>query len=115
MNVQMQDTRAPGPELSPLATSLHSAQAQGVLRDPSAVRQLLLGIANAIANTVEDNARDPEASWALRSDVYWNHFEMDIKEALLGAFAGTSPLLYAAVREVVEATLTSLKRTYRAS
>lgn len=112
-NLNMNDTIAPGLDLSRLATSLHSAQAQGLLREPDSVRHLLLGIARALANTVEGNARDPDVAWALRSDVYWDHFEMDIKEALLGAFSGLDPTLCDAVRKVVETTLGALKKKYR--
>ncbi|GAB4255870.1 MAG: hypothetical protein Kow0092_01400 [Deferrisomatales bacterium] len=100
------------PGLTRLAVSVHSAQAQGLLRDPDTVEQLLLGIARALANTVEGNARDPETAWALESAVYWAHFEMDIKEALLGAFSGLDPTLCRAVRDVVELTLETLKRKH---
>lgn len=96
-----------------LAASIHAAQATGALRDPEAVRNLLAGIADALTHSVEGNARDPESAWALHSQIYWDHFEMDIKEALLGAFAGTPPALSVAVREVVEQTLNALKRSYR--
>lgn len=98
-----------------LTASLHAAQAQGLLGRTEVVRQLLLGIVNALAATVEGNARDPEAAKALQSDVYWDHFEMDIKEALLGAFSWVDPELYDAVRQVVESTFLHLKKTYRVS
>lgn len=98
-----------------LAASLHSAQAQGLLRDPGTVEHLLLGIARALTRTVEGNATDPEVAWALQSDVYWDHFEMDIKEALLGACCGLDPALYSAIRAVVDTTLDELKRAHRYS
>ncbi len=101
------------PDMARLASSLHQAQAQGLLREPDAVRSLLLGIARALTHTVEGNAQDPDASWALQSEVYWEHFEMDIKEALLRAFCGLDPALCEAVRRVIDATLVSLKRSYR--
>jgi hypothetical protein len=95
-----------------LTASLHAAQAQGLLRDPAAVETLLLGIGRAIAQTVEGNRLDPAASWALRSPAYWDHFEMDIKEALLGPFSGLDLALYGAVRQVVDLTLGALRRSY---
>jgi hypothetical protein len=100
---------------SRLTVSLHAAQAQGLLREPAAVRQLLMGIARAITRTVEGNARDPETAWALQSEVYWDHFEMDIKQNLLGACSGLDPSLRGAVRHLVDATLDTLKRAYRYS
>jgi hypothetical protein len=99
-------------DLTRLTASLHSAQAQGLLRDPRAVESLVRGIAHAIAQTVEGNTRDPAASWALQSSVYWDYFEMDIKEALLGPFSGLEPALCEAVRQVIEATLTELRRAH---
>ena len=102
-------------ELTRLTASLHGAQAQGLLRDPRAVENLLLGISHAIAQTVEGNTRDPAASWALQSAVYWDYFEMDIKEALLASFSGLDPSLYDAVRRVIEATLTELRRDHLSS
>ncbi len=111
------DTRelTPTAEATKLTASLHAAQAQGLLRDPAAVRQLLAGIAEAIIRTVEGNAREPETLWPLRSQVYWNHFEMDIKEALLGAFVGLDPSLCEAVRNVIDTTLAALKKAYHYS
>lgn len=101
--------------LGQLASSVHSAQAQGLLRQPEAVANLLAGISGALRRTVQDNARDPRAAWALRSDVYWDHFEMHIKEALLTSFSGLDPSLCGAVREQIEDTLSELKRHYRCS
>ncbi|MBI5015642.1 MAG: hypothetical protein HZB55_09160 [Deltaproteobacteria bacterium] len=98
-----------------LAASLHAAQAQGLLGRSEVVRQLLLGIVNALAATVEGNARDPETAQVLQSDAYWDHFEMDIKEALLGAFSWVDPALCHAVRDVVDATFQHLRKTYRLS
>jgi hypothetical protein len=98
-----------------LAASLHAAQAQGLLGQSEVVQQLLLGIVNALATTVEGNARDPETERVLQSDVYWDHFEMDIKEALLGAFSWVDPALYDAVRDVVDSTFQHLRKTYRMS
>jgi hypothetical protein len=111
------DTAKPGEigGMTRLTASLHAAQAQGLLREPSAVRHLLLGISRAITRTVEGNARDPETAWALQSQIYWDHFEMDIKQNLLGAFSGLDPALCDAVRKVVEVTLEALKKTYRYS
>ena len=111
-------TEAPvnqNPSVTKLSTTLHAAQAQGLLRQPEAVRQLLVGIVRALTSTVEGNARDPEAAKALQSSVYWDHFEMDIKEALLGAFAWVDPPLYGAVRDVIDVTFRELKKTYRLS
>lgn len=102
-------------DLARLAASLHSAQAQGLFRDPGIVEHLLLGIARALTRTVEGNATDPEAAWALQSDVYWAHFEMDIKEVLLGACSGLDPSLCSAVRAVVDVTLDTLKKQHRYS
>lgn len=102
-------------DLTRLAASLHAAQAQGLLRNPDAVADLLGGIRRALANTVERNAGDPDASWALRSEVYWDHFEMDIKEILLRAFAGLDPRLCRQVRSVIETTLANLKQRHRYS
>jgi len=97
---------------SQLACSVHSAQAQGLLRQPEIVAHLLHGIERALRRTVEGNAGDPQAAWALRSDVYWNHFEMHIKEVLLISFSGLDPTLCGAVREQIEHTLADLKRQY---
>lgn len=105
----------PSVEATRLTASLHAAQAQGLLRDPGAVRQLLAGISGAIIRTVESNARDPETLWPLKSQVYWDHFEMDIKEALLGAFFGLDPALCEAARTVIETTLSALKKAYHYS
>jgi len=102
-------------DLTRLTASLHSAQAQGLLRDPQAVESLLLGIGQAIAQTVEGNTRDPAASWALHSAVYWDYFEMDIKEALLGSFSALDPALYDAVRRVIEVTVAALRRSHLCS
>jgi len=102
-------------DLTRLTASLHSAQAQGLLRDPRAVESLLLGIGHAIAQTVEGNSRDPTATWALQSSVYWDYFEMDIKEALLGSFSGLDPSLYDAVRRVIEVTVAALRRSHLCS
>ena len=109
-------TEAPtesGSSVTRLSAALHSAQAKGVLRQPEAVRQLLFGIVKALATTVESNVREPEGAKALRSPVYWDHFEMDIKEALLGAFAWVDPPLYSAVREVIDVTFRELKKVHR--
>lgn len=95
-----------------LTASLHAAQAQGLLRDPAAVERLLLGIGGAIAQTVERNRLDPSTAWAVRSPAYWDHFEMDLKEALLGPFSGLDPALYGAVREVIDLILGALRRSY---
>jgi hypothetical protein len=114
VDVRTEAATEPNPSVSRLAAALHSAQAQGLLRQPAAVRQLLLGIVKALATTVENNTREPEAARALRSLVYWDHFEMDIKEALLGAFAWVDPPLYAAVREVIDVTFRELKKAYHA-
>jgi hypothetical protein len=111
MDVEVMETTA-NPEATRLTASLHAAQAQGLLREPNAVRQLLAGIAGAIIRTVEGNARDPETCWALRSQVYWDHFEMDIKETLFGAFFGLEPALCEAARTVVDTTLAALKNRY---
>jgi hypothetical protein len=101
--------------LGQLASSVHSAQAQGLLRRPETVANLLEGISGALRRTVQANARDPRAAWALQSDVYWGHFEMHIKEALLTSFSGLDPSLCEAVREQIETTLADLKRHYRCS
>lgn len=101
--------------LARLTASLHTAQAQGLLRDQAAVESLLLGIARAIAQTAEGNRRDPSAAWALQSTVYWDYFEMDLKEALLGSFSGLDPVLCGAVHRVVDATLAALKRSHLCS
>lgn len=98
-----------------LAASLHEAQAQGLLGRSEVVRQLLIGIVNALAATVESNITDPEMAQVLQSDVYWDHFEMDIKEALLGAFSWVDPAVYDAVRDVVDTTFRHLRKTYRLS
>ena len=107
--------RTHGTEPGRLACSVHSAQAQGLLRQPKAVAHLLEGIGAAVRRAVEGNAGDPQAAWALRSDVYWDHFEMHIKEALLTSFCGLDPSLYGAVRNRIEDTLGELKRHYRCS
>jgi hypothetical protein len=98
-----------------LAATLHAAQAQGLLKRPEMLRQLLLGIVRALVSTVDGNARDPEAAPVLQSSVYWEHFEMDIKEALLGAFAWVDPPVYNAVREAIELTFKELKKKYQFS
>ncbi len=105
--------RDPPAALGPLASSVHSAQAQGLLRRPETVAHLLHGIEGALRRTVEGNARDPQTAWALRSDVYWDHFEMQIKEVLLTSFCGLDPTLCRAVRGQIEITLADLKRLYR--
>ena len=96
-----------------LTNSLHAAQAQGLLRDSAAVRNLLEGIAGAVIHTVDNNARDERYAWALQSPTYWAHFEMHLKESVLGACAGLDPSLCRAVRDVLDATLTHLQRSYR--
>lgn len=101
--------------LGQLASSVHSAQAQGVLRQPRAVAHLLEGIAVALRRTVQDNAQDPHTAWALSRGTYWDHFEMHIKEILLTSFNGLDPCLCGAVRERIEATLADLKRYYHCS
>ena len=100
-------------DLGPLASSVHSAQARGLFRHPGAVASLLEGIAAALCRAVENNAGDPQAAWALRSQVYWDHFEMHIKEALLTSFVGLDPALCGAVQERIENTLADLKRSHR--
>ncbi len=96
-----------------LLASVHAAHAHGVLGKPEAVELLLAGISRALVNSVESNARDPHSAWALYSEAYWDHFEMNIKESLLVAFAGTPPALREAVRTAVEDTIRHLKRAYR--
>lgn len=98
--------------ITKLMTSLHEAQAQGVLHDATAVGRLLIGIEEALANTIEGNAKDPKASWALQTNVYWEYFEMDIKENILTAFSGLDPDLRRIVQRTLEETLSSLKRKY---
>ena len=116
MSVDPSDlTHDPSPGPTQLASSVHSAQAQGLLRDPEAVAHLLDGIEAALKRAVEGNAGNPQAAWALRSDVYWDHFEMQIKEALLTSFCGLDPSLYGAVREQIDSTLAELKRRYHCS
>lgn len=100
-------------DLGPLASSMHSAQTRGLLRRPETVAHLLRGIEGALRRTVEGNAGDPQAAWALRSNVYWDHFEMQIKEVLLTSFFGLDPSLCGAVREQIETTLADLRRHYR--
>jgi len=102
-------------DLARLTASLHTAQAQGLLRNPEAVENLLLGIARAIARTVEGNRREPDAAGALQSTAYWDYFEMELKEALLGSFSGLDPALCEAARRVVDVTLGSLKRFHLCS
>lgn len=96
-----------------LLSSVHAAHAHGMLANPEAVDALLAGISRALEHTVESNAQDPHAAWALHSEAYWNHFEMNIKESLLIAFAGTPQAVRNAVRLVVERTIGQLQRTYR--
>ena len=60
--------RDPAVDMSQLANSVHSAQAQGLLRQPDTVAHLLRGIEGALRRTVEGNAGDPQTAWALRSD-----------------------------------------------
>lgn len=98
-----------------LAATLHAAQAQGLLKRPEMLRQLLLGIVRALVSTVDGNAQDPDAAPVLQSNVYWEHFEMDIKEALLGAFAWVDPPVYNAVRDAIEVTFRELKKKYQFS
>ncbi len=98
-----------------LAATLHAAQAQGLLRRPELVRQLLMGIVRALISTVEGNAQDPDAARVLQSAVYWNHFEMDIKEALLSAFSWVDPPVYEAVRNAIEITFREMKKKYQFS
>ncbi|MBI5446178.1 MAG: hypothetical protein HY900_33815 [Deltaproteobacteria bacterium] len=107
------DTRTEN--LTKLAATLHAAQAQGLLQKPEMLRQLLLGIVRALVSTVDGNARDPEAAPVLQSNVYWEHFEMDIKEALLGAFAWVDPVVYNAVRDAIEITFRELRKKYQFS
>ena len=102
----------PAADRTKLAASLHSAQAQGLLRDSRAVASLLLGVASPIAQSAEGNARDQAPRWALQNAAYWDYFEMDIKEVLLGAFSGLEPSLCDAVRQVVELTLGSLRKAH---
>ena len=112
------DTRAEireDPNVRRLEASLHDAQARGLFVDREAVRQLLAGIVSAVASSVEGNARNPATAAVLQSDTYWNHFEMDLKETLLGAFAWVEPDLHDAVRRVLDATFSELKRIYRYS
>lgn len=101
--------------LQRLTATLHAAQAQGLFGRTEVVRQLLLGIVKALAAAAESNLGDAETARAMQSDVYWDHFEMDIKEALLGSFSWVDPALCAAVREVIEATFAHLRKTYRAA
>lgn len=96
-----------------LVASLHAAQAQGLLGQADVVRQLLLGIVSAVVKTVEGNAQNPQTAAVLQSDVYWDHFEMDIKEALLGAFSWVDPQLYQAVKESIEVTFRELRKIHR--
>jgi hypothetical protein len=98
-----------------LTAALHAAQAQGLLGRPEVVRQLLLGIASAVTAAVEGNRRRSELAPALRSDAYWEHFEMEMKEALLGAFAGLDPQLTQTIRAAIDATFRELEKTYRYS
>lgn len=107
--------RDPPAALGPLASSVHSAQAQGLLRQPETVAHLLYGIRGALCRTVEGNAGNPLTAWALRSPVYWDHFEMQIKEVLLTSFCGLEPTLCHAVRDQIETTLADLKRRYGSS
>ncbi len=99
--------------VSRLSATLHEAQAQGLLRRPETLRQLVLGIVRALVTTVEGNAQDPEAAPVLQSQVYWNYFEMDIKEALLGAFSWVDPPVYEAVRDAIDVTFRELKKRYQ--
>ncbi len=105
----------PRPGATRLLSALHGAQADGVWQEPVAVHRLLQGIQSAVVRTVEHNASDPDRSWALASPVYWAHFEMYIKEALLGACTGLPRDLTESVREVLESTLGDLRRRYLAS
>ena len=100
-------------DLQRLASSLHVAQAQGILRDRRSLDHLLAGIGRALTNVVKGNAEDPQLAWALRSDVYWDHFEMDIKEVILSAFSGLDPELCKEVRGMIESTIGDLKKRYR--
>ena len=95
-----------------LFCALHEAQAEGIWEHPQAVRQLLEGIANAVVRTAEQMAGDPAHAWALRSPVYWEHFEMHLKEALLGASSGLPPSLRLAIREALERALTAVRTRY---
>jgi hypothetical protein len=115
MEVRETTTEQRTESISKLATTLHAAQAQGLLRRPEMLRQLLFGIVRALVSTVEGNAQDPEAARVLQSSAYWDHFEMEIKEALLGAFAWVDPPVYEAVREVIEITFRELKKRYQFS
>ncbi|MDW7709511.1 MAG: hypothetical protein SCH98_03485 [Deferrisomatales bacterium] len=99
-------------DLTRLTASLHAAHAQGLLRNPAAVDELLRGIAQAISQTVEGDHVDPETSWSLRSALHWDYFEMGLKEALLRSSFGLQPSLCVAVREVVDLTLRSLRRSH---
>ena len=112
------DTRAAireDPNVRRLEASLCDAQARGLLAHREVVRQLLVGIVNAVAASVEGKARNPATAAVLQSDTYWDHFEMDLKEALLGAFVWVEPELHDAVRRVLNATFTELKKVYRYS
>ena len=101
--------------VSRLTATLHEAQAQGLLSRPEMLQQLVVGIVRALVTTVEGNAQDPDAAPVLQSSVYWNHFEMDIKEALLGAFSWVEPQVYKAVRDAIEITFRELKKRYQLS
>ena len=112
------DTRAAvreDPNVRRLEASLCDAQARGLLAHGEVVRQLLVGIVSAVAASVEGNARNPATAAVLQSDTYWDHFERDLKETLLGAFAWVEPELHDAVRRVLDATFSELKRIYRYS
>ncbi len=95
-----------------LFCALHEAQAEGIWEHPHAVRQLLEGIASAVVRTAEQMAGDPARAWALKSPVYWEHFEMHLKEALLGASSGLPPALRQSIREALERSLATVRTRY---
>ena len=97
------------PSTSRLQSVLHAAQAEGVWSEPKAVQELLAGIVAALQHTIAENEADPGRTWALRSPVYWDHFEMYLKETLLGACAGLPPDLSASVRRALEDTLRHMR------
>jgi len=113
----MPATRAglPAESTSRLQSVLHAAQAEGVWSEPVAVRDLISGIQTALQRTIAENEADPCRTWALRSPVYWDHFEMYLKETLLGACAGLPPDLSASVRRALEETLRHLRARHMAA
>lgn len=95
-----------------LQRALHAAHREGVWREPVAVRELLAGITDALEHTIAENEADPSRTWALRSPVYWDHFEMYLKETLLGACGGLPPEFRTTVREALESSLGHLRGRY---